>query len=176
MGDGHWQGWSAVPRGSRPYGRTTTFEPIVANVHIAFPSARRMRTPPVFFSGSGLVISPFVAALKPIATSSTLANRTTCSIGTPSEPGTCPEREVTVYEPGAGLTVDGMTANVRVTLFFPLTSQTRRSLREYTTRGPAPESGGSAWGFSGFCSGTFAEGAALGVRDVPSESGALACA
>lgn len=94
----------------------------------------------------------------------------------PVRTGHLPGAEVTEYEPGAGFTVDGMTANVRVTLFFALTSHTRRSPSEYTTRAPAPESAGSARGFSGFCSGAFAEGAVLGVREMPSESGALACA
>lgn len=129
------------------YGTTTIFVPYVASGHIASPSARFIRIPPVFCWGSGLDIELFVAALNPTVTPLTLANRTTCSIGTPSEPIVLPVREVTWYVPGRGFTTLGMTSKVRTPTPVSLTSQTRFALREYTTREPAPERGGTAWLF-----------------------------
>lgn len=126
------------------YGTTMIFVPYVASGHIALPSARFIRMPPVFCSGSGLDMELSVAALNPTVTPLTLANRTTCSIGTPSEPTVLPVREVTWYVPGRGFTELGMTSKVRTPAPVSLTSHTRFALSEYTTREPAPECGGTA--------------------------------
>lgn len=52
--------------------------------------------PPVFLFGSGSGIEPSTRALNPTATPSAVAKRTTCSIGTPSDPVTAPERAPTL--------------------------------------------------------------------------------
>lgn len=86
--------------------------------------------PPVFFVEPAAGIEPSTAALKPMVTLSTLANRTTCSIAMPSEPVTLTERELTAYDPSGGLTVLGATRYVRSALSFGPTSQTRLASSE----------------------------------------------
>lgn len=161
------------------YGTTTTFVPTSAKSHIASPSARDIRTPPVFSDGSGLSIEPSSAALNPTATPSTIANRTTCSIITPSEPlVAAPERGVTTsYVPGRGFSELGMTAKLLVTSPAASTSHTWRSARAYTTRVPVPEAVGSAaggffsFGLSWPAAGALLETFGLGAA---TESGAFA--
>ena len=150
-----------MPRASRPYGRTTTLEPIVAKSTSRCRPPASSRMPPVFFSGSGLGSDAVHRGAE--------ADRDAVDAGEPHHvldrdpvrAGDLPEREVTAYEPGGGLTVLGMTAKVRCALSFAPTSQTRRSPSEYTTRWRRARVGGHARaGFSGFCSGTSAEAGA----------------
>jgi hypothetical protein len=114
-------------------------------------------------------VDPSTAALNPTGTPSAVVNSTTCSIGTPSDPVTAAVREVTVYVPGAGSTVPGITWNVRRVLSPAPTSHTRSFPSEYTTRSPVPDPSGTAAAGFFFAPGDFRAPAA--GEDFPFGSG-----